>query len=71
MATLGELSVEELVDGAEQTAAYLAERLEHLAAQRGANPEDIEEVITRALVTNMRTYLIVAMSRLREQRKAS
>lgn len=71
MPKLGELSVEELVDGAEKDAAYLGQRLEQLAAQRAADPDDIKEVITRALITNIRSRLIVATSRLREQHKTS
>jgi hypothetical protein len=70
MAKLGELSVEQLLDGAERDMAYLVERLEKLARERGADPDEIEEVITSATVANVRSQLIVAQGRLREQHQA-
>lgn len=70
MPKLGELSVEQLIDGAETDMAYLVERLEKLARERGADPNDIEEVITGATMAQIRSQLIVAQSRLREQHKA-
>ena len=67
MAKLGELSVDQLLDGAERDMAYLVGRLNKLARERGADPNDIEEVITRATTTQIRSQLIVARIRLREQ----
>ncbi|WP_127359890.1 hypothetical protein [Actinacidiphila soli] len=70
MAKLGELSIEQLLDGADKDTAYLVEHLDKLAQARGTNPDDIEEVITRAYTTQIRSQLIVAQSRLREQHQA-
>lgn len=69
MPKLGELTLEELLDGADRDAAYLAERLETQRAARGTDPTDIEEVITSAVITNIRSQLIVATARLRAQRQ--
>jgi hypothetical protein len=71
MAKLGELSVEPLLDGADKDTAYLVEHLDKQAQARGTDPDDIEEVVTRAYTTQIRSQLIVAQSRLREQRKAA
>nr|WTB35243.1 hypothetical protein OG781_42440 [Streptomyces sp. NBC_00830] len=70
MTKLGELGVEQLLDGADKDAAYLVERLEKLARERGADPDDIEEVVTRATTAHIRSQLIVAQLRLREQDQA-
>ncbi|KPI17974.1 hypothetical protein [Streptomyces mirabilis] len=40
------------------------------ARERGADPDDIEEVITRATIASVRSHLTVAMGRLREQHQA-
>jgi hypothetical protein len=70
MPKLGELTVEELIYGAHRDAAYLAERLNKQARERGADPDDIEEVITTATIASIRSHLIVAQGRIREQRQA-
>ncbi|MGI5138120.1 hypothetical protein [Streptomyces sp. CA-106110] len=70
MPKLGELTVEELINGADREAAYLAERLNKQARERGANPDDIEEVITSATIASVRSHLIVAQGRIREQHQA-
>ncbi|MFE4424382.1 hypothetical protein [Streptomyces sp. NPDC056817] len=70
MPRLGDLTVEQLLDGADREMAYLVERLDKLARERGADPEHIEEVITSATTANVRSHLIVAQLKLREERQA-
>ncbi|MEU4095540.1 hypothetical protein [Streptomyces sp. NPDC026673] len=70
MPRLGELNVEQLLDGADRDMAYLVERLDKLARERGDDPEHIEEIITRATTTQVRSQLIVAQGKWREERKA-
>ncbi|MEU6325012.1 hypothetical protein [Streptomyces sp. NPDC047009] len=70
MPRLGDLTVEQLLDGADRDMSYLVERLERLARERGADSDDIEEVVTRATTTSVRSQLIVAQAKWREERQA-
>ncbi|MFF3493775.1 hypothetical protein ACFYWS_20750 [Streptomyces sp. NPDC002795] len=63
MPRLGGLTIDQLLDEADKDTAYLANRLTTQARDRGVDPDDIEEVITRALTTSIRSHVLVARNR--------